>query len=331
MIQKKVFIKLVEALWWQKRGQLTFLLFFLIMFSGRAGDTLTVTFTGDVLLDRGVRTRIQYVGIDRLFSAGIRKTFQSSDIVVGNLECPATKIKSPVFKKYIFRAEPEWLFDLQRHGFTHLNLANNHSIDQGRAALLDTKNNIEAAGMIPVGAGNNMPEAAQPILLATYPRPVYLLASLRLPLENYAYLPDKACVSQEPIDTLCARINRIRQQEPSAYIIVNLHWGWEHQLIPTPTQRQTARQLIDAGANCLIGHHTHTLQTVEEYKGCRIYYSIGNFIFDQTKPINTRACIVKLKISRLAATVETIPIEIKNCTPHIVAETKENHFQPLQK
>lgn len=98
--------------------------------------------TGDILLDRGVRKVVEKQGVDQLFSAAIDSVLQASDVVVGNLECPATKIKAPVFKKYIFRAEPEWLATMQRHGFTHLNLANNHSIDQGREGLLDTYQNI---------------------------------------------------------------------------------------------------------------------------------------------------------------------------------------------
>jgi poly-gamma-glutamate synthesis protein (capsule biosynthesis protein) len=82
--------------------------------------------------------------------------FRSAQLVVGNLECPATKIESPVFKRYIFRAEPEWLDTLRQHGITHLNLANNHAIDQGREGLMDTRQNILLAGMIPIGAGANM-------------------------------------------------------------------------------------------------------------------------------------------------------------------------------
>ena len=101
-----------------------------------AVSSFVITLTGDILLDRGVRQVVEQKGIDQLFSAEIDSVFRTSDAVVGNLECPATKIHAPVFKQYIFRAEPEWLNDLKRHGVTHLNLANNHSIDQGRKGLI---------------------------------------------------------------------------------------------------------------------------------------------------------------------------------------------------
>ena len=262
----------------------------------RTTDSLTILLTGDILLDRGVRQVIEQHGVGHLFSDGIDSVFQSAQVVVGNLECPATKIKSPVFKRFIFRGEPEWLDTLRQHGITHLNLANNHSIDQGREGLIDTRNNILASGMVPIGAGKNMQEAAEPVLLASEPRKVWLVPSLRLALENYAYLPDKPCVSQEPMDSLLARVYRLRQQDSTAVIIVSLHWGQEHKLEPVPRQRH---------------------ESVEDYGGRKIYYSIGNFIFDQPKPLNARTAMVRLRITADSLSVETLPVEIRHCAPHI--------------
>ncbi len=281
-------------------------------------DTLNIVFTGDILLDRGVRRVIDKHGVDHLFTEGVDSVFRSAQVVVGNLECPATKIQSPVQKLYIFRGEPEWVETLKKHGITHLNLANNHSIDQGREGLMDTRQNIIDAGMTPIGAGANMTEAAEPILLSKTPRNVWLVPSLRLALENYAYLPDKPCVSQEPMDSLLNRVHRLRKADSTAVIIVSLHWGGEHTMHPVKSQRWDARQIIRAGADVLVCHHTHTLQDVEDINGHSVFYSIGNFIFDQSKPENTKACIVRLKITAEMVTTEAIPIEIKNCVPQIV-------------
>ena len=283
----------------------------------RTTDSLTILLTGDILLDRGVRQAIERHGVSHLFSEGVDSVFQSAQVVVGNLECPATKIKSPVFKRFIFRGEPEWLDTLRQHGITHLNLANNHSIDQGREGLIDTRNNILASGMVPIGAGENMQEAAEPVLLASEPRKVWLVPSLRLALENYAYLPDKPCVSQEPMDSLLARVYRLRQQDSTAVIIVSLQWGQEHKLEPVPRQRHDAHMLVHAGADVLVCHHTHTLQSVEDYGGRKIYYSIGNFIFDQPKPLNARAAMVRLRITADSLSVEPLPVEIRHCAPYI--------------
>ena len=293
----------------------------LLSVSAYSADTLNIIFTGDILLDRGVRRVINHHGVDHLFSDGIDSVFRSAQIVVGNLECPATKIESPVFKQYIFRSEPEWLDTLRQHGITHLNLANNHSIDQGREGLLDTKQNIEEAGMVPIGAGASMQEAAGPVLLASSPRKVWLVPSLRLALENYSYLTDKPCVSQEPMDSLMQRVFQLRKADSTAVIIVSLHWGGEHTSKPVPRQRMEAHQLILSGADALICHHTHTLQTIETFRGKPIYYSIGNFIFDPTHPINAEACIVRLKITSDTINTETLPVQIRHCVPYL----KENH------
>lgn len=280
-------------------------------------DTFTVTMTGDILLDRGVRRVVERQGMERLFSAGVDSLFQTSDCVVANLECPATKVKAPVNKLYIFRAEPEWLDVLRQHGVTHLNLANNHTIDQGREGLIDTQQNILAAGMTPIGAGQNMHDAVQPVLLGNAPRSIWMLASLQMTLENYAYLPDKPCVSQESIDSLCMRIRQLKTDDPTCYVIVSLHWGWENHTEVVPQQRQEARRIIDAGADCMVCHHTHTRQEVEYFQGKPVFYSLGNFIFDPVKDINRHGAVVRLTIGKKQATAEEIPIVIKQCTPVI--------------
>ena len=285
---------------------------------------MSVVLTGDILLDRGVRKAIEQHGVDHLFSDGVDSVFHAAQVVVGNLECPATEIESPVMKRFIFRAEPVWLEALQRHGITHLNLANNHSIDQGRRGLIDTRENIVKAGMVPIGAGANMDEASEPVLLADQPRKVWLVPSLRLALENYAYLTDKPCVSQEPMDSLLHRVYRLRQQDSTAVIIVSLHWGAEHKLEPVPRQRMDAHMLIHAGADVLVCHHTHTLQTIEDYQGHRIYYSVGNFIFDQHKPLNSKTCLVRLDITADSMRVTTIPVEIRHCVPYLTESDLKN-------
>lgn len=274
------------------------------------GDTLTVAFTGDILLDRGVRWQIENNGIESVFNERADSVFRCSDIVVGNLECPATTLNTPMMKRFVFRAEPEWLEALRAHGFTHLNMANNHTVDQGRRGLVDTWHNVEQCGMVPVGVGSTMAEAAEPVLLAEHPRKVWLIASLQMPLEHFPYLPEAPSVNQESIDSMLVRIRALRGEDSTAVIIVSLHWGQEHTLEPVPMQRSIARRLIDAGADALICHHTHTLQTIEEYHGKYIYYSLGNFIFDQDRDINRRTCVPQLKIMRDGIEVTNLFITI---------------------
>ena len=273
-----------------------------------AADTLHITFAGDLLLDRGVRQFITYRGIDAIFRPRVDSVFRQSDLVVANLECPVTAVHAPVFKRFIFRGEPEWLATLHRHGITHLCMANNHSCDQGREGLVDTRRNIIHAGMTPFGAGINNQEAIQPLLLASSPRKVWLIASVMMPLENFLTIPEKPSVSRQSIDSISATIRRLKTADPSCYVIFMPHWGWEHHLEPVPQQIRDAHHIINSGADIIIGHHSHTLQTIEDYHGHRIYYGIGNFIFDQRRPINDKACLVRLSLTHNQAKTETITI-----------------------
>ena len=283
---------------------------------------VSIIFTGDILLDRGVRRQIETSGVESLFAPDVDSLFRQADVVVGNLECPVTRVEAPVQKLYCFRGEPQWLDALKAHGFTHLNMANNHTVDQGRRGLRDTWQNVSRAGMVAVGAGENMAEASRPVLLASAPREVWLVASLRMSLENFPFLKDRPCVSQLPFDSLVTQVQRLRAEKPRAVIVVSLHWGAEHTLKPVPQQRQQARRLVDAGADLLVCHHTHTLQTVEEYRGKRIYYSIGNFIFDPSQPVNRQSCVVRLNVTADDLSVETLPVTIDNCTPRLQGETR---------
>lgn len=284
------------------------------------GDTLDVLFTGDVMLGRDVDMVIRHSGADALFTPSIDSLFASADAVVANLECPATDIESPLNKRFVFRARPDVLPVLRRHGVTHLNLANNHSIDQGRRGLTDTHRNILHAGMTPLGYGENAAEAARPQLLASSPRHVYMLSSLLVMSENYVSMASRPGVCESSVGVLCDTIAAMRHRCLTACIIVSLHWGTEHTLHPTLPQRADAHRLIDAGADAIIGHHSHTAQDVEVYRGRPIFYSLGNFIFDLDRPLNRRAVVARLTVTPASLRFAAIPIEINRCRPRVAEE-----------
>lgn len=276
-------------------------------------DTFELIFVGDLLLDRGVRERIKHVGIDDLIGTSIQKEFKKADVVIANLECPVTKIENPINKKFIFRGEPEWLPNLKSFGITHLNMANNHSMDQGRDGLTDTHQNIQNAGMTPMGYGKNTTSACDPIKIADQPVPVYVFSSLQVMSENWVYLEDAPSICEASITELCASISTLKKQQPKAKIIVQLHWGAEHTSQPETFQKQQARQLISAGTDAIIGHHSHTIQTTETIQGKPVFYSIGNFVFDQKKKINSEGLMVKLKFVGYEVEVDTVRVQIDNC------------------
>lgn len=282
-------------------------------------DKITkVVFVGDLLLDRGVRDRIEHLGVHTLFHPSITTVFERQDVVIANLECPATKIKEPINKKFIFRADPDWLAALKDFGITHLNMANNHAMDQGRNGLVDTYVNVLNNDLTPMGFGANITKACEAQLIASSPRNIYVLSSLQVPSENWTFIASKPSVCEDSFEEISEKIGKLKEKEPDAVVIIQLHWGIEHTLEPVTSQKQQAYHLIDAGADVIIGHHPHTVQTKGMYKGKPIYYSIGNFIFDQRKSINSKGLQVQLEVSKNEIIVSDTEFLIKKCTPQIV-------------
>ena len=285
------------------------------VFSQQTEKELAVAFTGDILLDRGVRRQIVEQGVESLFTPRMDSLLHSMDFVVGNLECPATEVRAPLFKRFVFRGEPEWLEALRSHGFTHLNLANNHSVDQGRRGLMSTRRNIQNAGMTPFGADSTLQSAVQPILIADSPRKIFLIASVQMPLEHFPFLTNRPTPSILSVDSICHSVRQLKAAHPGCAVVVCLHWGIEHTLEPTLTQRHDAYKIVNAGADALICHHPHTLQSVESYHQAPIFYSIGNYIFDLQPEINRQGVVVVLRFSSDAVKEESYPYTIQGCTP----------------
>lgn len=296
----------------------TWILFSIIFFCGCKGpaDELRICFTGDLLLDRGVREQIRLKGVPFLFR-GVRFIFSQSDYVVANLECPVTRYKNPVHKKYIFRAEPEWLSEVKNSGITHLTMANNHSYDQGRIGLKDTEKNLLKNDIIPVGYGENQTKACEPVILKKGKIKVALFSSVFLPLENWAYLPDSAGICQASVGDLKERIRRLKFLNNEIKIVTVLHWGAEFQESASIEQRQQAMELIDAGADVIIGHHPHVVQKKAIYKGKPIFFSLGNFVFDQSYLPAAKGLIVELVFSENTVEYNEIPVTIKDCSPQL--------------
>ena len=291
-------------------------------------DTLlTVCFAGDLLLDRGVRQKIEQIGVDKLF-IDVEPHLKSTDYAIANLECPATHHDTPLEKEYTFRAEPHWLSQLNKSGFTHLGLANNHSIDRGRKGLLETVNNFNQYNLIPLGAGVNQKDACEPVILKDNNISVAIFSSVLLPLESWEFSVELPGPCQSSIDDIVRNIGIFRQKSSSdIYIVVYMHWGVEYQEFPHKDQYWEARRLIDAGADIIIGHHPHVVQSIDMYKGKHIFYSLGNFLFDQSSLATTRGLLVKLKFSphRLEQ-VFLIPVKIDNCQVKLMGKTESALF-----
>lgn len=287
------------------------------------GDTLRVVFTGDVLLDRGVRTQIERVGMDSIMS-GVKGLFVRSDAVMINLECPLSNERHPVSKQIIFRADTLMASALRRGGVTHAALANNHSIDQGFIGLRETCEALARSGIGVVGYGSDYAGRVAPALIKKGDAEVAVFNNNVFPLENWPRTSrTKPDILHIPTDSLCVEILHFREAHPHCPIVVFLHWGTEFSTQPNLMQRIDAMKLLGAGACAVVGHHPHVVQEMEWVGGKPIFFSIGNFIFDQRGQGRDEAVAVELHFTR-EGLVETRqhPVKIEDCRPRLLNPVK---------
>ncbi|WJH37584.1 CapA family protein [Paenibacillus sp. CC-CFT747] len=164
-------------------------------------------------------------------------------------------------------------------GFDLVNLANNHILDYGQDALLDTFDNLKKNGIPYVGAGHNSQEAFEPVILDKKGMRIAFLGFSRVvPDNSWKASPNHPGVADTYNYTVPVESIR-KAREKADLVVVIAHWGVERQSQAEAYQRDLAHRYIEAGADLIIGGHPHVLQGFEKYKGKWIAYSLGNFIF----------------------------------------------------
>ena len=271
---------------------------------------LRVSFVGDVLLGRGVPAALAQD------SAALARRAQvwwgGSRYVVGNLECPLTATTRPVAKQFAFRANPQWAGWLRRLGFTHLSLANNHTLDQHLPGLHDTYRAGRTARLGALGYQADSTVGCLPTVLGPDSSvAVFAWSAFRVGV------PGEGCVCGRDFAALCERLAAYKTLFPQRAVLVYLHWGTEYAGQPTDEQRRQARTLLDCGAAAVVGAHPHVVQTVEFYRGRPILYSLGNFLFDQRGAATSLAVQADfdLRAGRVVATFLR-PLQLVNAVPH---------------
>lgn len=255
---------------------------------GGEGKTIKLSFVGDILLASSVEALMKKNGFEYPYAKASPYLLEP-DLLAGNLENPITKRGIPAQnKQYVFKGTPDSLPALKEAGFDVVNLANNHTLDQGVEGLLDTIGYLDKEGIPNVGAGNDETEAYKPVLLEANGISVaYVGLSRVLPVGEWK-ATDKRAGLAETYDSTRA-VKTIKDAKGQAdLVVVMVHWGIEREDYPNGDQKRLAREYIDAGADLVIGSHPHVLQGMEQYKGKWISYSLGNFIFNMTKTEKTK-------------------------------------------
>ena len=257
---------------------------------------VTLVFTGDVLLSDYVLNNYNQNGIEGVVSPKLLSELQQADLTIINNEFPfSTRGSQAPDKQFTFRVDPSYVRVLTDMGVDIAGLANNHVLDYGADALLDTFDTLDQAGIDYMGAGVDLDRASRLITRQIGGQTFGFLAASRvIPVVSW----DVANASPGVFTTydparLVAAIKAARAQ--CDYLTVMVHWGIERDAYPQEYQTQLAMQYIDAGADLVIGAHPHVLQGVAYYQNKPICYSLGNFIFNQEIP---KTAIVKVTVAK---------------------------------
>lgn len=202
---------------------------------------------------------------------------QERDLVVMNLETPLT---DQARDKGLFKSDPNYATAMRRAGITAVNLSNNHIFDAGEKGFHETLDHLKQAGVKCLGIGDNLEDARAGKIIEVAGAKYCFLSYTQFCNSRFASLAGVQS-GLLPLDRKLMVEDIARAKDKADLVIVSLHWGFENQPNVHPAQIEIAHELIDVGADCLIGHHPHVPHAVEVYRGCPIIYSLGNFVFAQ--------------------------------------------------
>lgn len=242
-------------------------------------EDVTLLFAGDLYLTEQLQEKYSRNGISAAATAELLNVTRGADIFMLNQEFPFGTTGEAADKQFTFRVDPKYVTAEMELGVDIVTLANNHMLDFGRGPLTETLSALDGAGILHVGAGQNLEEAKALKTMEAGGRTIGFLGATRVIPEhswNASSGSSGLFTTYEP-QKLLAQIQAAKQQ--CDYVVVFVHWGIEKNTTPEDYQKSLARQYIDAGADVVIGAHPHVLQGVEYYNGKPIFYSLGNFIF----------------------------------------------------
>jgi poly-gamma-glutamate synthesis protein (capsule biosynthesis protein) len=256
--------------------------------------TVTVAAAGDVHGEKRVRRLLDSGGNP---VAAMAPVLAGADVAIVNLETAVGSTGTPQAKQYTFQAPPSLLHRLREGGVDVVSLANNHALDYGPGALLETIDHARAAGLIVVGAGADHDAAYAPAYVRTAVGTVAVVGLSRVVPSGWAAAAGKPGVASsydERRSLAAVRDAAVRAD----HVVVVVHWGVEGSPCPGRDLMALAGRLRDAGADVITGHHPHRLQGIRNEGDAVTAYSLGNFVWYHSEPPTDTTGVVVASLRR---------------------------------
>jgi poly-gamma-glutamate capsule biosynthesis protein CapA/YwtB (metallophosphatase superfamily) len=280
------------------------------------GLVMRLALAGDTMLGRGVAQSLARASPTSLVTPELAELMRAADLTMLNLECCVSERGSPIRlpgKPFFFRAPPRAVELLAYLGVDCVTLANNHALDFGEIALLDTFGHLEAAGIAWVGAGPNLARARSPVRLHAADANVVAIAFTDHP-SAFAAQRDRPGVAYVDLEHGLADwvIEAISEYDDDC-VLVTPHWGPNMAGVPQPYVRSAAAALLNAGASLVAGHSAHVVQGTEG----RILYDLGDFLDDyRVDPVlrNDLGLLFLIDVDRgQPRRIEAVPLKLDYC------------------
>jgi poly-gamma-glutamate capsule biosynthesis protein CapA/YwtB (metallophosphatase superfamily) len=258
---------------------------------------LVLAAVGDVTLGGGVLSAIRARG-PRYPWRSVARVLHTADLAVANLEGAVSTRGAPwPRKRYTFRGPPYTLRPVASYaGIDVVSLANNHSVDYGRLAFLDTIRHSRRFGLAPVGGGANLRRAVRPATLVRGGlRVAFLGFSDVRPLGFDAGVGTPGTAPAFP-QYVRAGVRAARRR--ADVVVAYFHWGAERATRPNGDQQALSRIALDAGAHVVLGAHPHVLQPFRRRGRRLVAWSLGNFVFPAYSPGTTRTGVLRIGLGR---------------------------------
>ncbi|MCM3143236.1 CapA family protein [Brevibacillus sp. MER 51] len=249
--------------------------------------SVQLTFVGDIMMSGNVEKTLLANSYDYPYKH-VSSLFLQDDITIANLETPITATGvAAQNKEYVYKSSPLAVPAMKNAGIDVVNLANNHSMDQGVPGLLDTFDALDENRIEYVGAGKDASRAYSPVFIEKNGIKIAILGFSRVIPETSWFAGDSQPGMAASYDPTLA-VKAIQDANSQADLVVVIaHWGKERSDYPVDHQKELSRAYIDAGADLIVGGHPHVLQGFERYNDKWIAYSLGNFIFTRSNEPKT--------------------------------------------